>query len=358
MKRAAEYNAVDDNGAPLKKHDDDPDARITRIRGKIVVEQQAITALHSSIATLHADLDKRQQRLAKLERELDDAYKAKEKALQKEREDFELSTRRITSTVTTNKIRLDVGGRYFSVTLDMMLKYPNSFFGRLFSGRWEDQIGPDGAYFINRSGTLFHLIVDFLRDGGLEVDLSELDHAALCREADFYQLKELVEVLRPSVSVDNWTWTETPNGVLSNDGLTLTTSTTDNLAASRGTIGWTHGVHEWVVRIDKRVGSAFGVSLENIDLNGGNGEKRYALDCHDGYVRGPNSYEALYLTNVPHGGLPVGSLISVRLDMDKKTLTFGLNGKWIDKPAITGVAPNMWYPYVALKKGAVSIVRE
>jgi hypothetical protein len=28
MKRAAEYSGVDDNGAPLKKHDDDIDARI------------------------------------------------------------------------------------------------------------------------------------------------------------------------------------------------------------------------------------------------------------------------------------------------------------------------------------------
>jgi chromosome segregation ATPase len=78
MKRAVEYIAVDDNGAPLKKHGDDPDIRIAHIRHEIVVEQQAITALHSSIAALHTDLDKQQQRLATLERELDDAYKARD----------------------------------------------------------------------------------------------------------------------------------------------------------------------------------------------------------------------------------------------------------------------------------------
>ena len=43
MKRAAEYVVGDGNGAPLKKHDDDTDARIARIRGEIVAEQQAIT---------------------------------------------------------------------------------------------------------------------------------------------------------------------------------------------------------------------------------------------------------------------------------------------------------------------------
>jgi hypothetical protein len=179
MKRAVEYTAVDDNGAPLKKHDDDPDARIAR-----VVEQQAITALH---VAFHADLDKRQQRLVALERELLEAIQAKEMVLQKEREDFELSIRRINTTVTTERIKLDVGGRIFSVTLDMMLKYPDSFFARLFSGRWEDKKTEDGAYFINRNFDHFHHIVGFLRYGCVDVELSEPDHRALCLEADFYR---------------------------------------------------------------------------------------------------------------------------------------------------------------------------
>jgi hypothetical protein len=49
-----------------------------------------------------------------------------------------------------------------------------------------------------------------------------------------------MDVLKPSVSVDNWTLMETPNGVLSNGGLTLT-GKEGIWAASRGTIGWTHG---------------------------------------------------------------------------------------------------------------------
>jgi hypothetical protein len=357
MKRVAEYTAVDDNGAPLKKHDDDPDTRIAHIRHVIVVEQQAITALHSSIATLHIDLDKRQQRLATLERELDDAYKAKEMVLQKEREEFELSIQRITTTVTTERIKLDVGGRIFSVTLDMMLKNPDSFFARLFSGRWEDKKTEDGAYFINRDFDQFHHIVSFLRNGCLDVSLSEDDHRALCREADFYQLNELVDVLKPSVSVDDWTWTETPKGLLSNGGLTLTGKKGDR-AALCGTIGWTHSVHEWVVRNDAGNFIFVGISLENIDPNDWNSEISYRLDCYNGIVYGPNNYNQSYLTEVQLSGLPDGSLISVRLDMDMKTLTFGSNGKWNDKPAITDIPSNTWYPYVAMHGGsAATIVR-
>jgi hypothetical protein len=36
-----------------------------------------------------------------------------------------------------------------------------------------------------------------------------IDHRALCLEADFYQLKELLDVLNPFQSDDKWTWTET-----------------------------------------------------------------------------------------------------------------------------------------------------
>jgi hypothetical protein len=267
----------------------------------------------------------------------------------------ELSTQRITTTVTTERIKLDVGGRIFSVTLDMMLKYPDSFFARLFSGRWEDKKTEDGAYFINRDFDQFHHIVSFLRHGSLDVSLSEDDHRALCRDADFYQLNELLDVLKPSVSVDTWTLMETANGVLSNGGLTLTNKKV-KWVSSRGTIGWTHGVHEWVVRIEGGNYVVVGVSLENIDPIGDNSQISYRLYCYNGYVLGPNNYEEPYLTNIPRGGVPVGSLISVRLDMDKKTLTFGLNGKWNDKPAFTDIPSNTWYPYVGVCLSGVTII--
>jgi hypothetical protein len=239
MECAAEYTGIK---TTLKKLDDSViDVCITRIRDEMVVTQQ-------TISSLHADLDKQQKRLVKLERELLEAVSAKETALEEREKHFELSAQRITTTVTSSRIKLDVGGRIFSVTSDMMIRYPDSFFARLFSGRWEDKKTEDGAYFINRDFDHFHHIVSFLRHGSLDVSLSEDDHRALCCEADFYQLKELLDVLNPPVD-DNWTLTETPNGVLSNGGLTLT-NIKGGYASSRGTIGWTHGVHEWVVRID------------------------------------------------------------------------------------------------------------
>jgi hypothetical protein len=116
-----------------------------------------------------------------------------------------------------------------------------------------------------------------LRNGHTDIELSDVDHRALCVEVDFYQL-ELLDVLNAPLD-DSWTLTETPNGELSNGGLTLT-CTKEYFAASRGTIGWTRGVHEWVVRIEVN-GGFVGISEESIDPVDDNNRISCTLDCDD-----------------------------------------------------------------------------
>jgi hypothetical protein len=55
------------------------------------------------------------------------------------------------AAVVEEKIRLDVGGKAFSVNLAMMRRFPDSYFGEMFGrGRWQEHIGSDGTIFINR----------------------------------------------------------------------------------------------------------------------------------------------------------------------------------------------------------------
>jgi hypothetical protein len=82
----------------------------------------------------------------------------------------------------------------------------------------------------------------------------------------------------------------------------------------------------------------------------------FGNNSSSGRVYGPNNYKQPYLPNIPDGGLPEGSLISVRLDLDKKTLTFGLNGKWNDKLAFIDIPSNSWYPCVVLQKACTTII--
>lgn len=88
------------------------------------------------------------------------------------------------------RIRLDVGGQLFTVTMDMMTAYPDSFFGVLVSDRWNSSkdFAGDEVIFINRSAKLFSHILDFLRGDLDVVDLSAAKRKKLLREAHFYQV--------------------------------------------------------------------------------------------------------------------------------------------------------------------------
>jgi hypothetical protein len=132
MKHAAEYTGIEKT---LKKHDDDDIDERVASRLAFVTKWSQL----NKPSPPPPDLDKQQKRLVKLEHELLDAVSAKERALGEREKHIELSTQRITTTVTSSRIKLDVGGRIFSVTSDMMLKYPDSFFARLFSGRTRRQ---------------------------------------------------------------------------------------------------------------------------------------------------------------------------------------------------------------------------
>lgn len=252
-----------------------------------------------------------------------------------------------------------MGGKIFAVTLDMMVKYEESFFGELFSGRWTDQQTEDGTIFINRSPLYFQYVVDFLRDGYLDVDLSETERRGLLREADFYQLRDLIKMFSRE---HTWTILETPNGTLSEDRLTL--SKKSNLewdCCARGSLGWKEGVQEWTVRLDSGGrGVMLGISLADIDPTDARKSVKsaYAVGCATGRAWDTQLNEYNCFNNVPSGGLPVGTLVSIRLDMDNRTLTFGLNGQWNSLPTFTTIKPGTYYPYFTLySNGTFTVVR-
>jgi hypothetical protein len=159
---------------------------------------------------------------------------------------------------------------------------------------------------------------------------------------------------------------ESPNGSLSNNGLIFTSNTdwideplTKTLACSRGTIGWTHGVHEWEVRLEAHPPSvSVGITPVNLTLTEDEW-KGYGVHSNDGTANGPKNSDLKIEKDlgVPGSGLPVGSMISVRLDIDQRTLTFGLNGKW-NAPAFFSLPFIKWYPYIQIKKtgGAATMI--
>ena len=76
-------------------------------------------------------------------------------------------------------VRLNVGGKRFTTSLQTLTRDQNSMLAAMFSGRHKVETTDDGSFFIDRGGTYFRFILNYLRDGELVLPV----------EARFYQLQ-------------------------------------------------------------------------------------------------------------------------------------------------------------------------
>ena len=67
----------------------------------------------------------------------------------------------------SSTIQLNVGGHRFTTSLHTPTKDPNSMVAAMFSGKFEMKPSEDGAFFIDRDGTHFRFILNYLRNGEL-----------------------------------------------------------------------------------------------------------------------------------------------------------------------------------------------
>jgi len=91
------------------------------------------------------------------------------------------------------RVLLDIGGFHFSTSIHTLTAIPDSYFGRLFSGTFpSDMVGDDGRVFLDRDGSYFRYILNFLRDpGSFVLKLKNKQELDLLRgEAAFYGLED------------------------------------------------------------------------------------------------------------------------------------------------------------------------
>ena len=62
-------------------------------------------------------------------------------------------------------VRLSVGGQHFETSIDTLGRDQSSMLAVMFSGRHNVITDEDGRYFIDRDGTHFRYILNYLRDG-------------------------------------------------------------------------------------------------------------------------------------------------------------------------------------------------
>ena len=97
-------------------------------------------------------------------------------------------------------VNLNVGGHHFTTSVQTLTKDPDSILAAMFSGRFELKPYADGAFFIDRDGTHFRYILNYLRTGKLTLPEDKTLVKELLEEAEFYQIQGMIDELVPSES--------------------------------------------------------------------------------------------------------------------------------------------------------------
>ena len=116
--------------------------------------------------------------------------------LHNEKESMESMAKKLEHAHLASTIKLNVGGHYFITSLQTLTKDKGSILNAMFSGRFDSKPAEDGSYFIDRDGTHFRYILNYLRTGRLLLPKDELIREELLEEAEFYQIHGILEELR------------------------------------------------------------------------------------------------------------------------------------------------------------------
>ncbi|KTG42923.1 hypothetical protein cypCar_00000496, partial [Cyprinus carpio] len=95
----------------------------------------------------------------------------------------------------THPVTLNVGGHLYTTSISTLQRYPDSMLGAMFRGDFPTTRDAQGNYFIDRDGTLFRYILNFLRTSELTLPVDFMEMDLLRKEADFYQIEPLIQSL-------------------------------------------------------------------------------------------------------------------------------------------------------------------
>ena len=97
----------------------------------------------------------------------------------------------------SSTVKLNVGGQHFVTSVETLRKDPNSMLAAMFSGKFDTKPSEDGSFFIDRDGTHFRFIFNYLRDGELILPDGATALKRFQKEAEFYQIQGILDELKP-----------------------------------------------------------------------------------------------------------------------------------------------------------------
>ena len=117
--------------------------------------------------------------------------------VKQEKEAFESVAKKLKHVHFSSTVKLNVGGQVFTTSLETMKKDAGSMLNAMFSGRFDTKPAEDGSYFIDRDGTHFRYILNYLRTGKLILPEDKVLKKEVLEEARFYQIQGVIDKLEP-----------------------------------------------------------------------------------------------------------------------------------------------------------------
>ncbi|XP_078350460.1 BTB/POZ domain-containing adapter for CUL3-mediated RhoA degradation protein 3-like [Oculina patagonica] len=116
--------------------------------------------------------------------------------LRLEQEAIDSMSRKLENVLFSSTVKLNVGGHHFTTSVQTLTKDPNSMLAAMFSGKFEMRPSEDGSFFIDRDGTHFRFILNYLRHGELILPDSAAFLKELEAEAKFYQIQGILNQMK------------------------------------------------------------------------------------------------------------------------------------------------------------------
>ncbi|GFR57677.1 BTB/POZ domain-containing protein KCTD10 [Elysia marginata] len=170
-------------------------------------EQLSLQQQHDALEEQKQQLELRDSELAQLQAGLEEEKGRLLRQCKTEREEIarkwqelkdEIQRMEEMHTMQKGRIRLDVGGNVFTTSRLTLTRDADSMLAAMFSGRHQVLQEEDGTVFIDRDGTHFRYILNYLRDGGVNQDGLPRDRQVLKElrnEAIYFQLNGLVQTI-------------------------------------------------------------------------------------------------------------------------------------------------------------------
>ena len=126
-----------------------------------------------------------------------DIFEREATRVRQEQESIDSMSKKLEHVHFSSTVKLNVGGKHFATSVQTLRKDPNSMLAAMFSGKFDMKPSEDGSFFIDRDGTHFRFILNYLRTGKLTLPEGATFLKELEEEAEFYQIQGIIDALVP-----------------------------------------------------------------------------------------------------------------------------------------------------------------